>query len=149
MLKLGTWGKEKHLQKWKLFEKSPRFSLSLVLCPLKKNSSRPVFIYQSSFLNQNLIISIYSTNIQYFCFEIKANIILKDQEKIFLHKVNFYYLYFSITADRERQKALAKERLEALRHKKQQRSTQENLEQKLREENENNKLLDAEESSGK
>jgi membrane protein involved in colicin uptake len=48
-----------------------------------------------------------------------------------------------------RQKALAKERLEALRRKKQQRSTQENLEQKLKEENETNKLLDAEESSGK
>lgn len=74
---------------------------------------------------------------------------MKDQEKIFLHKGNFYYIFFSITSDRERQKALAKERLEALRRKKQQRSTQENLEQKLREENENNKLLDAEESSGK
>lgn len=111
--------------------KSPCIYLSIVL-------SKPKFDH-FNILNQHSIL----------CFEIKTNIILKDQEKIFLHKVNFYYLYFSITADRERQKALAKERLEALRHKKQQRSTQENLEQKLREENENNKLLDAEESSGK
>ena len=58
--------------------------------------------------------------------------IAKDAEE--KHKRN-------ITSDRERQKALAKERLEALRRKKQQRSTQENLEQKLKEENETNKLL--------
>ena len=54
----------------------------------------------------------------------------------------------SIAADRERQRTLAKERLEALKRKKQQK-TEENLEQKLKEENERNKMLDAEESSGR